>query len=84
MPCCAISAWENDCSTLNYSGLNAEMMRLQLEVAAARQQGDIYYIFHFMEIQYFLYCIVSLAATDHPLVENWMTMRRRKILQCIT
>ena len=32
----AVSAWENDCGALNYSGLNAEMMRLQPEVAAAR------------------------------------------------
>jgi hypothetical protein len=62
----AVSARENDCGALNYSGLNAEIMRLQ-------QLGHtvkIYYTFHFIVMQYFLYCIVSLEATGHQLAEN--------------
>ncbi len=65
-----ISTWENDCRALNFSSLNAEMMRLQPEVAGARSCGEnLLYFFHFMEMQYFLYCIVSLTVTGRPLVE---------------
>jgi hypothetical protein len=62
----AFSAGDNDCRALNYSGLNTEMMRLQLEVAAAGAHGEILLYFSFYGDANFLYCTVSLTDTDHP------------------
>jgi hypothetical protein len=54
-----VSARENDCGALNYSGLNPEMMRLQPEVAAARGHGEnlLYFSLYGDAIFPLLHCI---------------------------
>jgi hypothetical protein len=57
----AVSAWENNCRVLNYSGLNAELMRLQPEVSAARARGEnlSYYSLYGDAIFPVLHCITQ-------------------------
>ncbi len=61
-----LSARENDCSALNFSILNAEIMQIQPEVAEARVHGEnvLYFLLYGDEI--YPYCIASLVTTDHP------------------
>lgn len=60
------SARENDCSALNFSRLNAEIMQLQPEAAKARVHGEnvLYFLRDGDEI--YPYCIASLVTSDHP------------------
>jgi hypothetical protein len=80
----AIRARENDCGALNYSRLNAEMMRLQHEVAAARARGEnlLYFSLCGNAIFPLLHCITR---SHRPLIGGKLNdHKEEEILQCIT
>ncbi len=66
-----VSGRENDVDVLNLSGLNAHLMALQPEIAAARDvENKKYYISLFTAILFFPCLNALLALIDPPYVEN--------------